>query len=75
VGNNPSANNATGFSAMPAGSYYGSYGDFWGAAHFWTPNMQQNQGQIFSLTMGGASPNPFNTRQLYYGNSVRCVHD
>ncbi|MBQ6071463.1 MAG: hypothetical protein IKQ75_02950 [Bacteroidales bacterium] len=75
VGNNPSANNATGFSAMPAGSYYGSYGDFWGAAHFWTPNMQQNQGQVFSLTMGGASPNPFNTRQLYYGNSVRCVHD
>ena len=36
VGNNPSANNATGFSAVPAGFYYSSCYDFGGDANFWS---------------------------------------
>ena len=35
VGNNPSTNNATHFSALPAGNYYGSYTDFGCNADFW----------------------------------------
>lgn len=36
VGNNPSANNATGFGALPAGYYLGSYGNFGYYAYFWS---------------------------------------
>lgn len=36
VGNNPSANNSTGFSALPAGNYHGYDGDFGYYAYFWS---------------------------------------
>ncbi|MBO4646211.1 MAG: protein kinase [Bacteroidales bacterium] len=36
VGNNPSGNNATGFGALPAGDYNGSYGFFGTDAFFWS---------------------------------------
>ena len=36
VGNDPSTNNATGFSALPAGDYGGNYGDFGYGAYFWS---------------------------------------
>ena len=75
VGNNPSANNATGFSARPAGYYFGSYINFGGYANFWSAT-QRN------------SPNAY-YRYLRYdyagvyrcysskssGYSVRCVRD
>ena len=75
AGNNPSANNATGFSARPAGYYFGSYINFGGYANFWSAT-QRN------------SPNAY-YRYLRYdyagvyrcysskssGYSVRCVRD
>jgi len=75
VGNTPSANNATGFGAVPAGAYYGSYEGFGDYAILW------------SATEGGGT----NARllSLYYndvgvgrgsgpksnGFSVRCLRD
>ena len=75
VGNNPSANNATGFSARPAGYYNGNYSNFGSYAGFWSAT------QINSNTAYG--------RSLYYnaayvnwtgngknnGYSVRCVRN
>ena len=75
VGNTPSDNNATGFSALPAGYYYGSYNGFGDCAYFWSATE-------------GSSTDAWR-RSLYYGNagatrlydsksrgfSVRCVKD
>lgn len=36
VGNTPADNNSTGFGALPAGYYNGSYSDFGQKAYFWT---------------------------------------
>lgn len=78
IANNPSANNSTGFSAFPAGYYYGStIGGFGIGAYFW------------SATGTGSSFNnaylhcieAYNTNvvkrewHMYYGLSVRCVRD
>ncbi|MBQ7489944.1 MAG: T9SS type A sorting domain-containing protein [Bacteroidales bacterium] len=75
VGNTPSSNNATGFGALPAGYYYGSYNHLVYAADFWS-STENN------------SANAYN-RNLYYNNayvgrnsslkylafSVRCLRD
>ena len=76
VGNNPSTNNATGFSALPAGLYYvGDYSDFGDSADFWSAT--------------GRGSNDVYCRDLLYnsaivhrscnfkgnGLSVRCVRD
>ena len=75
VGNNPSTNNTTGFSALPAGSYLGDYGYFGGGAYFWGATEYNDNGAY--------------DRGLYYdyvgvgrynynknlGFSVRCVRD
>ena len=77
VGNNPSANNTTGFSILPAGTYYG-YGnyDYFGSyAHIWSATEDDGDDAYF-LHLGyndsdvgrGDSPN-------YFGFSVRCVRD
>ena len=75
VGNNPSANNATGFSARPAGSYYGHCKNFGGSAYFWSAtqnssNYAYNRGLYYITAYVGR----------YYGNkydgySVRCVRN
>ena len=75
VGNNPSTNNASGFSALPAGSYYGYYYYFGYTAPFW------------SATEYYVSYAWFRALGCYYayvgryygsksdGRSVRCVRD
>ena len=79
VGNNPSANNATGFSARPAGGYYGGdtgdTGSFGDIAYFWSAT-QSNSNNAYSraLSYNFAYVNGFNSYKSY-GYSVRCVRN
>ena len=75
VGNDLSANNATGFSAFPAGGYYGCYNLFGLDASFWSAtevNSDSSFGRYpfynsWFVAGGGASKG--------YGFSVRCLRD
>lgn len=78
VGNNPSLNNATGFSTLPAGSFYNNvYTYFNYTANFWSSTeVNTTSAWIRSLYYG----NPKVLRYGYSGNksgaySVRCVQD
>ncbi len=81
VGNDQSSNNATGFSAMPAGGFSsgGGYFDFGNSANFWSAS--EVQGEYNNL------PIPFEIRYdecveysvifsaMSNGHSVRCLRD
>ena len=75
VGNNPSSNNATGFSALPAGYYnYGYYIDFGGYAYFWSATKDNDGYAYFRYLYYGyayVSWNGTNGRSDAF--SVRCV--
>ena len=76
VGTNPSANNATGFSAFPAGRmYYTLYQSFTGNASFWSATEDINDSAHF-FTLGYTSPSvtKYNAHKSE-GNSVRCLRD
>lgn len=75
VGNNPSSNNSTGFSALPAGYYYGGYYHFGYDAFFWSASEDNvNNAYHRSLGYNGASVyGSYSTKP--YGFSVRCVRD
>ena len=79
VGNNPSTNNATGFSAVPAG-YYGGNGSL--------PYLNFSCGADFWSATQSNSSNAYSRNVFYYysqvrifnysksrGYSVRCLHD
>ncbi len=75
VGNNPISNNATGFSALPAGSYYGDYGSFGNIAALWSATeydgyLAYGRGLSYSNAYVGR-----NYYDKYPGFSVRCVRD
>ena len=74
-GNNPSDNNATGFSAVPAGYYSGSYGSFGDDAHFWSATQYYNS-YAYSryVDYNYADVHKYNYEE-YYGFSVRCLRD
>lgn len=75
VGNYPSANNATGFSALPAGNYNGSFYDFGSHALFWSSTERNDNASYYRyLSYGGADVGRdyYNKR---YGFSVRCLRD
>ncbi len=76
VGNNPSTNNATGFSALPAGYFnYGNYDFFGGYATFWSVT-ELNGSLAYYRYLGYYSA--YVGRYGYnknYGFSVRCVRD
>ena len=72
VGHNPEENNATGFSAMPAGYYAGTqmngFGQF---AYFGSSTCEDNYSQVWRI---GYNKNDFMSLSLYSGvTSVRCV--
>ena len=75
VGNNRSSNNATGFSALPAGYYYGSYGNFGNGANFWS-STEYNSGYAYKryLYYSGANVSSDNYSK-YNGYSVRCLRN
>ncbi len=75
VGDTPGSNNATGFAALPAGLYNGSYFNFGDTAFFWSATEDSSDRacdrELYS-----------NTASVYRGNnvkhrsySVRCVLD
>ena len=75
VGNNLSTNNSTGFSALPAGIYYGGYDNFGYGANFWTAAVNVDgiaayYNLYYSYATVGNSCD-----SKYYGFSVRCVRD
>jgi uncharacterized protein (TIGR02145 family) len=75
VGNNLSTNNAVGFSAFPAGSYYNYSRNFGSYANFWSATEYNGYG-VYGRSLGGSYANV--SRDLpnkNYGYSVRCVRD
>ena len=76
VGNNPSTNNATGFSALPAGGYlYGYYGVFGIYADFWSAT-EGNDYDAYGRNLNYYGADVYRgSGSKYYGFSVRCVRD
>ena len=75
VGNNQSSNNATGFSAFPAGGYYGDYFGFGNGAYFWSSTEDgSNDAWGRYLYYYDADVVRY-VNNKYYGFSVRCVRD
>ena len=75
LGNNPSANNATGFSALPAGYYYGYYDFFGYGVGFWSAT-ECSGDSAYRRGLGyyGAFVDG-DTNGKNYGFLVRCVRD
>ncbi|MDD6184478.1 MAG: FISUMP domain-containing protein, partial [Bacteroidales bacterium] len=73
VGNTPSNNNATGFSALPAGHYDGSYYESGINAFFWSSNQNSDVTQLF-LQYNNATVNTLHLDKST-GHSVRCLRD
>ena len=70
-----SSNNTTGFSAVPAGRYYGSFDDFGPFAYFWSAT-QYDSNLAYSRFLDYLDASVY--RRYYnknYGVSVRCVRD
>ncbi len=78
VGNNPSANNATGFSALPAGEYNGysdGYNNLGYSTYFWSTT-QYNDGRAYFRALGSELAIVY--RSYYFkscGFSVRCLRN
>ena len=74
VGNTPSQNNSTGFSALPAGYYYGSYAYFGTRAFFWSAT--EVSGTTYDRFLHYNFADVYRDyANKYLGNSVRCVRD
>lgn len=78
-GNNPSTNNATGFSALPAGCfhYFGDYPSFGYNATFWTATAHEtyeNTAYYRNINYGMANVQE-DSGDTFLGFSVRCVKD
>ena len=77
VGNNPSANNATGFSARPAGSYHrGSYNIFGIDAYFWSATQFSSYNAYYRFLDHFKAHVGWNFNDVKNdGYSVRCVRN
>ena len=76
VGNTPASNNATGFSAVPAGNRYGSsFNDSGSYADFWSSTEYSSSG-AYSRYLGYNLANVISCSNFKgYGYSVRCLRD
>ena len=81
VGNNLSANNATGFSALPAGYYYYDGSDDYGIygvgsyTYFWS-STPYSESDIYYWELFYFHDYLYHdSDSRYYGFSVRCIHD
>ncbi len=77
VGNNPSSNNSTGFSAPPAGSFYDfGYPHVGNYSFFWLTTQHQNPQQSYVFHVRYDSPNATTGYMEWKGGySVRCVRN
>lgn len=74
IGNDQASNNATGFSAVPAGDYVGSYSNFTSAAFFWSTT---DNGDSFAYGRDfyyyDAAVNRNDDYEKGFAFSVRCL--
>ena len=75
VGNTPSGNNATGFSAVPAGGYTGSYSNFGNSAYFWSSTQYSSNNAYYSSLGYNAASMERDNSSKSNGYSVRCLRD
>ena len=75
VGNNPSANNSTVFSALPAGGYYGGYDDFGYLGDFWSATEYNGDGAYTRGLFYDYAGVLRDYSYRLYGFSVRCLRD
>ena len=84
VADDQSSNNATGFSALPAGDYggysdsfgtYGSYDGFGSKAAFWSATEYSDLGAYYRFLYYNNADVGRNGYGKYYGFSVRCLRD
>jgi len=74
VGNTPEDNNQSGFSALPAGFYSGSYNAPGSYARFWTATQSSNtNANHWYLHYASKLLTSVSNYEKYYGMSVRCV--
>ena len=75
VGNNPSGNNATYFSALPASSYLGVYPNVGNNANFWSSTEGSNDA-AYTRTLYSSMEYVYSANiNKSYGYSVRCLKD
>ena len=75
VGNNPSANNATGFGTLPAGYCISGFNSDSGSAHFWSSTQSSSYNAYDrNLHYSNAGVSCYNNGKDY-GWSVRCLRD
>ena len=77
VGNTPSTNNATGFSAVPTGYFHGSFSYVGNYAFFWTSTESEsnNRNAYTRLMSHQAAVVGRNASGKDYGRPVRCLWD
>ena len=76
VGNGQSGNNATGFGALPASGYRGSYSGFGYYAFFWSATESGSNGASYYRRLSYDNPDVSSYDYVKgYGLSVRCVKD
>ena len=75
VGNDQSSNNATGFSALPAGQYSGDYSNFNNKAYFWSSTESDIWPWHYSLSSYSTNMNRNNDYYTLRSFSVRCLRD
>ena len=75
VGNIPSDNNATGFSALPAGWWFHNSTNFGMWSHFWS-TVERTSGTAYHYNIGTDAAYPSDaSSDKAMGNSVRCLRD
>ena len=75
TGNAQESNNATGFSALPAGSYYNGYNFFGTVCFFWGSTIENNDYYYFAIGNRRADWSDAYVDDKGNGLSVRCVKD
>lgn len=75
VGNTPSANNTTGFSALPAGYYSGVYNNFSSNSTIWTSTESFVSNAYYLSIYYGSATVDYVNYHIDFGFSVRCVRD
>lgn len=75
VGNNPSTNNATGFSAPPAGFCYGDYSGMGVEAFFWSTRESTDEDAYYRYLLDGDATVLKSDNSKYFAFSVRCIRD
>ena len=76
VGNNPESNNATGFSALPAGAFAYQIVYLWNQTSFWSSTEHEDESMAMRIGISYYVPNiSLSAYDKWAGFSVRCLKD